>query len=247
MELKNHQMVSIPFTHVTDDGKGVMLNSDITVADAYMNNVVANADQIWVWIPEIGGYHKFFLKNDGKWYYSQGSKGLFEATSVTEGGKVYDYSKGLPLGSSFFYKGSSRGTAAASMTGAGAIESEPEVEIGAELKNHKMMANPYPTALMLNDAEQITVEGPYMNNVVANADQIWVWVAEIGGYHKFFLKNDGKWYYSQGSKGLFEATSVTEGGTVYDYSKGIPAGRAFYYKGSSRGTAAANVVFKKNF
>ena len=108
-------MVNVPFNHVTEDGNGLMLNSDITLLGAVENNVDGNADQIWVWIPEIGGYHQFFLKKDHKWYYRQGSKGLFENTVVTEGTTVYDYSKGIPAGRGFYYKGNNKGTAAANV------------------------------------------------------------------------------------------------------------------------------------
>ena len=61
----NYTMISIPFVHVANDGKGLMLNEDIKVAGVKGDaDAWTRADQIWVWQPSKNMYDKFFYYDD---------------------------------------------------------------------------------------------------------------------------------------------------------------------------------------
>lgn len=95
-----YTMLNVPFQHVSNDGKGLMLNSDITVlnvtgdADDYRN-----ADQIWIWNPTTESYVSFF-------YYDDGDEAGW---SITTGGQEYieeltEWEAGIPSGTAMYYK-----------------------------------------------------------------------------------------------------------------------------------------------
>ena len=229
-----YTMLNVPFQHVNNDGKGLMLNSDITVANVTGNaDNFNNADQIWVWVPADEAYTKFF-------YYDDGNEAGW---SVTTGGQEYfeeltDWENGLPEGSAIFYK--AKAPSGKALTGSGAIERQDEVELDLVSGTYTMIGNPYPVALQLN-TDQFTAE-----NVTGNADnfndadQIWVWVPADEAYTKFF-------YYDDGNEAGW---SITTGGQEYieeleDWANGIPSGTAMYYKAKTG--AGKKAVFGKTF
>ena len=92
------QMMTVPFNHVGNDGKGLMLNSDLKVANPKMADDWSQADQIWVWVPANEAYKKFYFY-DGEygtgWCETTGDENFFEDCA--------GYENGLPPGSSFFF------------------------------------------------------------------------------------------------------------------------------------------------
>lgn len=225
-------MLSVPFNHVNNDGKGLMLNTDISVEGLTGNaDNFNNADQIWVWVPGKKTYDIFFYYDDGEeagWSITTGGQEYFE--DLTE------YANGLPQGSAFYFLAKEGSKA---LTGSGEVEQIDQVEMDLASGTYTMIANPYPTALKLNST-QVEVTGLTGNAENFNdADQIWVWVPSKKTYDIFFYYDDGE-----------EAGwSITTGGQEYieditGYENGIPAGTAFYFL-AKEGTK--KIVFNKNY
>ena len=225
-------MLAVPFNHVNNDGKGLMLNTDISVeglkGDAENFN---NADQIWVWVPSRETYDKFYYYDDGEeagWSITTGGQDYFE--------DIAEYANGLPQGSAFYFLAKEGSKA---LTGSGSVELNDQVEMDLASGTYTMIANPYPTTLQLNST-QVEVEGLKGDaENFNNADQIWVWVPSKETYDKFYYYDDGE-----------EAGwSITTGGQDYiediaEYEGGIPAGTAFYFLAKD---GAKKSVFNKNY
>lgn len=95
-----YTMLNVPFQRVSNDGKGLMLNSDITVLNVTgADEDYGDADQIWVWNPATESYTKFF-------YYDDGDEAGW---SITTGGQEYieeltEWEAGIPSGTAMYYK-----------------------------------------------------------------------------------------------------------------------------------------------
>ena len=97
----NYTMFSVPFKHVNNDGKGLMLNSDLKIANPTMTDSSGSADQIWVWVPANNGYDKFYF------YTGEYGTGWCEMQSGNEeffeDDPVYGVT-GIPSGAAMYYK-----------------------------------------------------------------------------------------------------------------------------------------------
>ena len=228
-------MISVPFKHVTDDGKGLMLNSDLKITNVTKANLVNNADQIWVWIPDDNAYATFYINNSDQWV-RKGTKTLFEETPGFE--------NGLPEGAAIYYVANKNGNLPKMATGSGAVETEAEFENeDIALNNYTMMSSPYPTALFLNGktlgSEKVfEVTNVTKANLVNNADQIWVWIPDDNAYATFYINNSDQWV-RKGTKTLFEETP--------GFENGLAAGKAFYFVANKNGVLAKSIIFRRNF
>ena len=235
----NFTMLNIPFYHVNNDGKGLMLNSDITVNQADGKDNPGTADQIWVWVPSKENYDKFFLYDDGDpdnfgWSAIEDDEWCF----------IQDYpgyENGLPEGAAIYYK--ARSKTGKTMTGSGQVENESECGLDIAPNNFTMLGNPYPTALQLNDKLQFAVTLADGDDNPGTADQIWVWIPSKDNYDKFFLYDDG-------DKANFGWSAIEDDEWCFiqdypGYENGIPVGTPVYYK--SRGSVTKEAVYKKTF
>ena len=237
MTLNNYTMFAVPFQHVSDTN-GLMLNKDLTVENVTGGNLYSKADQIWIWVPAKNTYDIFFYSTksgENFWKMKGGEAKAFEECT--------DYKKGLKEGSALYFLAHKDGTTAKTITYSGQVENEPEVEIkDIALNNYTMVANPYPTALFLNNAEQFEVTNLTGGNLYSKADQIWVWVPSKNTYDIFFYSTksgENFWKMKGGDAKAFEECT--------NYRNGLPAGAAFYFLAHKDGTEAKSLIFKKGF
>ena len=125
-------MVYVPFVHVTDDGEGLQLNKDISVDGLVGGENCEQADRIWIW-NGTGGYYQFF-------YYDDGSEwGWVDDTDMEYIENIEGWENGIPQGTAMYFKAKGANKA---LTGSGAVESEPSVELPLSDNNFTMIANP---------------------------------------------------------------------------------------------------------
>ena len=238
--LQMYSMMTMPFEAV--DGSGISIN-DLKFENPTYNYQKAQADQILIWLPDQQTYKTY-------WFY--GVKG--QEKYVTPEWKNWigdvpfskDYKDGLPAGTVFWYL-SLANAASMSMTISGAVPSDPHIDFeiarGTTVDNYYFIANPYPTALKLNPAdEQVEWGDANYNYQKAQADQILIWLPDQQTYKTY-------WFY--GVKG--QEKYVTPewknwvGDVLFskDYKDGLPAGTGFWYL-SLKGTAAATQTVRIN-
>jgi len=212
----NFTSLIVPFTHVNGDGKGLMLNQDLYVADPAGSDDPGAADQIRVW--EGNGYHIFFLYDDG----DPANKGWSDYEDKEWAFFEDNYPNGLPEAAGIFYK--SVGDPK-TIQGSGEVESKDEVEFPLPSGNFARCGNPYPTPLFLNTATQFTMPGEKGNDDPGSADQVRIW--EGNGYHIFFLYDDG----DPANKGWSDYEDK-EWGFIEDtaYPNGLPSGTGLFFK-----------------
>ena len=98
--LGKFSLVSVPFAHVNADGKGIMLNKDITVQGAAdpAGGDSDKCDQIWIWTGySYLPYYWYEGSNepgDETGWWGVNSQQLFEV----------DYTDGIPSGNAFMIK-----------------------------------------------------------------------------------------------------------------------------------------------
>ena len=221
--LGKFSLVSVPFAHVNADGKGIMLNKDITVqgaADPAWGDP-DKSDQIWVWngVGDISYY--WYEGSDapgdetGWWGYSTGN--LFET----------DYKNGLPENAAFIFL--ARTSDAKVLVGSGAVDPREEISKEVPKNGFTQTANGYPVAFQPNNKKQFLLKGasdPAFGDP-DKSDQLWVWNGV--GYISYYWyegsdtpgDETGWWGYSTGN--LFET----------DYPNGIPSGSAFMIKANN--------------
>ena len=226
-------MLNVPFVNPTDANAGLQLNKDITVENVTASaEGTAEADQIRVWVPANNGYRRFFryagATVDGVVY----APGWCDADDADWGyiEDSDDFADGIPLGAAMFYK--AKKGEGKTMTGAGAIEKQDEVELPLTGNNFTMIGNPFPTPLQLN-GDKFTVENVTASaEGTAEADQIRVWVPANNGYRRFFryagATVDGVVY----APGWCDADDADWGyiEDSDDFADGIPTGTAMFYK-----------------
>ena len=215
----NFTMVYVPFVHVNNDGKGLQLNQDISVANLTGGDNCEVADRIWIWNPNRSSYDQFFYYDDGT------EAGWCDDANMEYIEKNEGWEDGIPQGTAIFFK--SKGTAK-SLTGAGAIETEPEVELVIADNNFTMIANPYPVATQLNSTK-FKVAGLTGSDAVELSDRIWIWNPDRSSYDQFFYYDDGTeagWC----DDANMEYIEKNEG-----WENGIPAGQGMYFKAKGAG------------
>ena len=96
-------MVAVPFVHVNNDGKGVMLNSgEISITNPSKSDSFGLADQIWIWKPATGGYDIFYFYTDPDWGTGWALNDPEREDPFFE--DCEEYADGIPVGSSFYFK-----------------------------------------------------------------------------------------------------------------------------------------------
>ena len=180
-------------------------------------NGTATADQIQT---ASGGYDIYYMSNgknakggtvtglDGKWAKS----GTTTATDVT-----------VPAGTAFWYKRNDAATpVTVKVAGGVSLLGSYDKQLTS---TWRLIANPYPTALPLNDSIPY-VAGMTKGNGTATADQIQIQTAS-GGYDIYYMSN------GKNAKG--GAVSGLEGkwaksGTTTATDAAIPVGGGAWYK-----------------
>ena len=212
-------MVYVPFVHVNNDGKGLQLNQDISVANLTGGDNCEVADRIWIWNPSRSSYDQFFYYDDGT------EAGWVDDANAEYIETIEGWENGIPQGTALFFK--SKG-AAKTLTGAGAIETKPEVEWFLADNNFTMIANPYPVATQLNSTK-FKVSNLTGGDNCEVADRIWIWNPNRSSYDQFFYYDDGT------EAGWVDDANAEYIETIEGWENGIPAGQGMYFKAKGTG------------
>jgi hypothetical protein len=212
-------------------GTGWKLNVNFTGTNLKGSSDPNVADQILVWNAQTGGYTTYFWFDTGT--------GFQWANAETYGPFEDDYPTGAPVGLAFWFLALPR-------TG---LELDPSVNFAGEVPvaatytfnlkkgEFNMIANPYPTALKLNNTAQMEVVNAVGSSDPNMADQILVWNAQTGGYTTYFWFDTGT--------GFQWANAETYGPFEDDYVNGKTGFNAWYL--ALAGTGTVDLTFKKNF
>ena len=218
---QQYTILGINFTAV--DG------SDLSIQDAvpYVEGmtkaaVVNNADQIQVQ-NAAGTYDTYFMSNG---YNAKGNAVAGLDGKWSAGGKAAVSTATLAPGTAFWFIRKDA-TSPITINIAGGVSMIASNSKGID-GNYKLIANPYPTDLPLNDGIPY-VAGMTKAAVVNNADQIQIQNA-AGTYDTYFMSNgynakgnavaglDGKW--SQGGKAAVTTAAIPAGAGAWFVRKG---------------------------
>lgn len=212
-------MLYVPFVHVNNDGKGLQLNQDISCTGLTGGEAAQASDRIWIWNPNDSAYDRFFYYDDGT------EAGWVDDRDAEYIENIKGWENGIPQGTALFFK--SKG-AAKTLTGAGAIETKPEVEWFLADNNFTMIANPYPTATQLNSTK-FNVTNLTGGDNCEVADRIWIWNPNDSAYDRFFYYDDGT------EAGWVDDRDAEYIENIEGWENGIPAGQGFYFKAKGTG------------
>ena len=227
-------MIGGAFNSVGKDGYS--LNRDFKGENLTAGTDLFTADTILIHDATTGGYTTYYLYEYDPTYPDYPA-GWYNA--ITEASFDTDYPNGLPAGSSFWYLAKAT-TVNASVTFSGDVPMGASYTKDLVRGDFNMVANPYPVALNLNDATQVTLTGATAGPGVLSSDTILIHDATTGGYTTYYLYEGDPDYqagwYNAGSDELFET----------DYPDGLPAGTPFWYVAKA-GTGDFSITFLKNF
>jgi hypothetical protein len=226
-----YNMIGGNFTAIGTDG--FCLNSDFTGANLTAGGGVLDSDTILIYDANTSGYTTYYLYEGDPDYqagwYNAGSDELFET----------DYPNGLPAGSAFWYRAKAE-TTDAKVVFSGEVPTDASYTRGLVRGKFNMVMSPYPVALDLNDAAQVTLVGATAGGGVLDSDTILIYDANTSGYTTYYLYEGDPDYqagwYNAGSDELFET----------DYPDGLPAGTPFWYRAKA-GTGDFSITFLKPF
>ena len=212
---------------------GYSLNRDFKGENLTAGPDSLSADTILIHNAATGIYTTYYLyEGDGEYpagWYNAGSEEWFDD----------DYPNGLPAGSSFWYVAKAT-TVNAKVTFSGDVPMGASYTKNLVRGEFNMVASPYPVALKLNDAAQVTLTGATAGAGSDTADTIKIHDATTGGYTTYYLyEGDGTYqagWYNAVSDELFED----------DFPNGLPAGKPFWYVAKA-GTGDFSITFLKNF
>ena len=212
---------------------GYSLNRDFKGENLTAGPDSFSADTILIHNAATGIYTTYYLyQGDGTYqagWYNAGSDEWFDD----------DYPTGLPAGTPFWYLAKST-TAGASGTFSGDVPMEASYTKDLVRAKFNMVMNPYPVALNLNDATEVTLTGATAGPDSFTSDTILIHNAATGIYTTYYLyEGDGTYqagWYNAGSDNLFET----------DFPNGLPAGKPFWYLAKA-GTGDFSITFLKNF
>ena len=212
-----YTILGVNFTAV--DGSNLSLQDAVPYVEGMTAaSTYGNADQIQIQ-NAAGGYDTYFMSN-GKNAKGNTVAGLEGKWSLMGKAAVAEVS--LPPGTAFWFV---RKTAESPLTiniagGVSMIASNSKGIDG----NYKLIANPYPTDLPLNDGVPY-VEGMTKASTYGNADQIQIQNA-AGGYDTYFMSN-GKNAKGNTVAGLDGKWSLMGKAAVADAA--IPAGKGAWF------------------
>ena len=211
----------VPFNNVADEDAGVDL-ADLTIANYRTGVAGPQADQVWLWTGT--GWDKYFKNTTGVWRQAAGTKTFAQ-----------NYPDGLAQGSAIYFKSFANDSSEKSVTTAGAVEMDDEVEVPlATSGRFAFVGNPYPVAWNLADSTQFEITNYRTGVAGPQADQIWVWTGT--GWDKYFKNTTGVWRQAAGTKTFAQ-----------NYPNGLDVGAGVYFKSFANDSAEKKVVFSKPF
>ena len=223
-------MMAVPFE--STDGDGFKLNQCLTGVNLVGAELSDNADKIQIWDATTGAYENWFYYDVGDewtgWWDEGTGLSLFEDV----------YPAGLPAGSAFWYKSVATATANGTATYSGQVPEAATVDFEILRGKFNMVADAYPVALKLDDANQVLWTGATGAELSDNADKIQIWDATTGAYENWFYYDVGDewtgWWDEGTGLSLFEDV----------YPNGLAVGKPFWYKAVGT-TGAFDITFKK--
>ena len=212
---------------------GYSLNRDFKGENLTAGADSTTADTISIHNAATGIYTTYYLfEGDGDYpagWYKVGAESWFDD----------DYPDGLPAGTAFWYV-SKATTVNAKVTFSGEVPMDASYTKNLVRGDFNMIASPYPVALDLNDATQVTLTGATAGASSATADTISIHDATTGIYTTYYLfEGDGDYpagWYKVGAESWFSD----------DYPDGLPAGTPFWYVAKA-GTGDFSITFLKPF
>ena len=221
--LGKFSLVSVPWSHVNADGKGIMLNKDITVQGAAdpEGGDPDKCDQIWVWTGV--GYLPYYwyegsdTPGDETGWWGINSNELFEK----------DYPNGLPENAAFMFL--ARTSDDKVLVGSGAVDPRNEISKTVPKNGFTQTANGYPVNFQPNNKKQFLLKGASdpEGGDPDKCDQLWIWTGV--GYLPYYwyvgsdTPGDETGWWGINSNQLFED----------DYKDGIVSGNAFMIKANN--------------
>jgi hypothetical protein len=229
--LKSGEFNMVAGSFVGIGTQGWKLNENFSGTNLKGSSDPASADQILVWNAQTGGYTTYFWFDTGA--------GFQWANFETYGPFEDDYPTGAPAGMAFWFLALPRTgeESAPAVTFSGEVPTATTYTFNLKKGEFNMIANPYPTALLLNNAAQVEVANAVGSSDPASADQILIWNAQTGGYTTYFWFDTGA--------GFQWANFETYGPFEDDYPAGMTGFNAWYLALSGSGTV--DLTFKKNF
>ena len=245
-------MFTVPFNHVSNDGKGLMLGTDIQFENIYGDEEYSyvKSDQCRIW-NGLNGYDIFFYfpgytADPADPEDEDMAAGWYHFTEDTLFAETEGFENGLKEGQSIYFKAvTGEGKTA---TGSGAVESEPEYEVPLTSGRFTMYGNPYPVATFLNDKDSVEFVNIYGDEEYSyvKSDQCRIWNG-LNGYDIFFYfpgytadpadpedEDMAAGWYHFTEDTLFEET---EG-----FENGLKPGSAIYFKAVEG--AGKKMIFK---
>ncbi len=214
---QQYTILGVNFTAV--DGTALSIQDAFPyVAGMTKGNSIATADQIQIQ-NAAGGYDTYYMSNgkNGKGNTVSGLEGKWAAS-----GKYVVAEATLPIGTAFWFIRKDT-TSPLTINIAGGISLLASNSKGID-GTYKLIANPYPAALVLNDGIPY-VAGMTKGNSIATADQIQIQNA-AGGYDTYYMSNgkNGKGNTVSGLEGKWAAS-----GKYVVAEATIPAGKGAWF------------------
>ena len=223
-------MVSVPFE--STDGDGFKINQCLSGVNLTGTADPATADLIQIWDAATGAYEIWY-------YYEAGDEytGWWDAATAM---KMFEdvYPNGLPTGTAFWYKSAAAATQNGTVAFSGQVPDAASIDFEILKGKFNMVAYPYPVALKLNDASQVSWANATGTADPATADLIQIWDAATGAYEiwYYYFANDEYtgWWDAATAMKMFEDV----------YSTGLAVGKPFWYKAAGA-TGTFDITFTK--
>ena len=193
------------------------------------DTTMANAPQIQVLNADGHTYTMYYFISDA---YDAGDNPVDGNCWADDNGYIITDENVLALSKGFWFKAMADG----SITCAGQVSSTSEIENSPTANQFNIVANPFPTALALNEAKTANfVPGEYgdgSDTSMANAPQIQLLNADGHTDTMFYYISDA---YDAGDNPVAGNVWADDNGYIVTGSQ-IPVGQAFWVKSASAGT-----------
>ena len=193
------------------------------------DTTMAGAPQIQLLNADGLSYTKFFYISDA---YEAGDKPVDGNCWSDDNGYIITPENVVALSKGFWFKSMTDG----SISCAGQVSATSEIENSPTANQFNIVANPFPTALALNEAKTTNFKpgeyGDGSDTTMANAPQIQLLNADGLSYTKFFYISDA---YDAGDKPVDGNCWSDDNGYIVTGTQ-IPVGQAFWVKSASAGT-----------
>ena len=193
------------------------------------DTTMANAPQVQLLKADGLTYTKYFFISDA---YDENDNPVDGACWADDSGYILSAADVVALSQGFWFKSMTDG----SITSAGQVSATSEIENSPTANQFNIVANPFPTALALNEAKTANfVPGEYgdgSDTTMANAPQIQLLKADGLTYTKFFYISDA---YDSNDNPVSGNCWSDDSGYIVTGTQ-IPVGQAFWVKSASAGT-----------